>query len=102
MSTAGSQSGDGKTSPFGGGNGGKGAGNGMPGNNFITNPGGNTSGPKHLPDPTVTNRVQPKAKPDVNPNDAAAGGLLPNGKPPAARPGGVGTIGNGVKPFKVG
>lgn len=98
----GDKSGDGRTSPFGGGAGGRGVGNGMAGNgnNFITNPGG-TPTTKRLADPQVQSRAQPKARPDTNSQDAAPGGLIPSAAPPANRPGGVGTVGNNARPFKL-
>jgi hypothetical protein len=98
----GDKSGDGRTSPFGGGAGGRGVGSGMAGsgNNFITNPGGTPSS-THGTDPTVYNRPQPKARPDINTQDAAPGGAIPQAAPPASRPGGVGTIGNPARPYKL-
>lgn len=98
----GEKSGDGRTSPFGGGAGGKGVGSGMAakGNNFITNPGG-TRTTQRLEDPQVQNRPQPKARPDINTQDAAPGGTIPQAAPPGTRPGGVGTIGNNARPFKL-
>jgi hypothetical protein len=98
----GDKSGDGRVSPFGGGNGGKGIGGNMSGNNFITNPGGTPSGPRTLPDMVNNSRPQPKAKPDINTQDAAPGGVLPAAAPPNTRPGGVGTVGNSAKPFRLG
>ena len=98
----GSTPGDGKTSPFGDGRGGSAGGN-VSGNDFGTNPRGNPSGPKSIPDVMAVQRQQPKAKPDVNTQDAASGGLLPldGMTPPASRTTGVGSIGNNQKPFKL-
>ncbi len=97
----GSTSGDGKTSPFGDGRGGNAGGN-MSGNDFGTNPRGNPSGPSKLPDMINNSRSQVAAKPDFNTQDAAPGGLIPEALPPATRAGGVGSIGNSSKPFKLG
>lgn len=99
----GEKSGDGRTSPFGGGTGGKGVGNGMAaakGNNFITNPGGTRTNQRGE-DPQIQSRPQPKARPDINAQDAAPGGTIPQAAPPGTRPGGVGTIGNNARPFKL-
>lgn len=100
MNTGGTP-GDGKTSPFGDGRGGSG-GAMANGNDFARNPGGNPSGPSRLPDLINNSRQQSPHKPGFNTSDAAPGGLIPNAAPPANRRGGVGTPGNGQKPFRVG
>jgi hypothetical protein len=97
----GSQSGDGKTSPFGDGKGGS-VGGSMAGNDFGANPGGTRTAAKLSGDLINNSRAQSKAKPDHNTQDAAPGGLIPQAAPPATRPGGVGSLGNGAKPYKLG
>lgn len=88
----------GKSSPFGTGTAGSGNGGGsMAGNNFVTNPRGTPSNVK-IPDLLNTSRVQPKAEQ----TQTTTAGVLPLVAPPANRPGGVGTPGNGSKPFKLG
>lgn len=100
MNTGGTP-GDGKTSPFGDGRGGSG-GAMATGNDFGKNPGGNPSGPSRLPDLINNSRPQPRHAPGHNTTDAAPGGLIPDAKPPAHRSGGVGSVGNSQKPFRVG
>lgn len=89
------------SNPFGDGHGGT-AGGHMSGNDFGTNPRGNPSGPSKLPDMINNSRPQVKSThSDINTQDAAPGGLIPAALPPASRAGGVGSIGNNTKPFKL-
>jgi hypothetical protein len=100
IAMSGSNSGDGRTSPFDG-QGGKGVGDKMAsGNNFTTNPGGTRSTQK-LPDLVNTTKSQVRAEPANNAGQPA-GGLIPAAGAPATRPGGVGTVGNSAKSFRVG
>jgi hypothetical protein len=103
----GNNPGDGKTNPFGDGAG-KGTGGNVPGNDFTRNPQGSGSGgatPRNL----NVSRPQPMSTPEsqgINPADAIAGG---NTAADDAGPGvasgqdtGVGTVGSGAKPFRLG
>ena len=85
--------GDGKTSPFGNGRGNVGERQTMP-NDFRTNPGGSMKPGT----PSQTRGENP-----VNPNDAAPGGRIPlaDATPVASKAIGVGSIGNGAKPFRL-
>jgi hypothetical protein len=75
----------------------------MSGNDFGTNPRGNPSGPSKLPDLINNSRTQTAGtKSDINPQDAAPGGVIPPALPPQNRAGGVGSIGNSAKPFRIG
>jgi len=99
---AGNQPGNGKTNPFGNGQGGAG-GQGAMANNFVQNPKGNNSGSKPR-DFVDASRPQQAAGPRTNPQDAAAGPstAAEAASPPPTRQGGTGTVGNGNKPFRLG
>jgi hypothetical protein len=74
------------------------------GNNFITNPGGSGSRGKGR-DFSSAPAVQQKSRDSVadrSTKDAAAGGLLPLVQAGPAHNAGVGSIGNGQKPFRLG
>lgn len=102
--------GDGRTSPFGDGAG-KTQGGNVPGNNFLTNPGGSRSGgggTNFLTSPGGRSQgANPvagsrEAVADRSTDDAAPGGLIPKIQ---ASPGvgvGVGSIGNSQKSHRLG
>jgi len=85
--------GDGKSNPFGNGAGGAGGPKTMP-TNFVTNPGGSRN-------PVKTQ--QPDDGHTINSQDAAPGGriLKADATPLPSKDIGVGSIGNGGKPFKL-
>jgi hypothetical protein len=86
---------DGKSNPF------TQIGNTMAGNNFITNPGGSGSrgtGRSFVGQPSPSQTARDGVA-DRDNATAPAGGLVPKVQ---ASSGGVGSIGNGAKPFRLG
>ena len=98
----GSTPGNGKTSPFGNGNGNTSGGK-VAGNNFLINPGGSgmTGTGRRFDNQQAKPQKLYEADSDINRQDAAPGDLIPKADAPA-RPDsdvGVGSIGDGRKPF---
>jgi len=99
---------DGKTSPFGNGRGGE-RGMATRGVDFTREPGGGGGAggarPRDLTKSQVPARrsVQPTDISDMNTESVPEGGLLPfeAPKPDAGNPIGVGSLGNGAKPFRL-
>ena len=98
---ASNKSGDGKSSPFGNGKGGVDMARAAP-NNFVSNPGGGSSGGKVKPRNLVTDQRKPVSSGDpVNPDSVAPDGILPlvdSTDPNATHPLGK----NSRKSFKLG
>jgi hypothetical protein len=95
--------GNGKTSPFGNGSG-QAGGSKVAGNNFLTNPRGSgaTSGGRRFDNQVAAPQAKRESVADRNSTDAASGGLLPLVQAGPNHDVGVGSIGNGAKPFRVG
>ncbi len=94
--------GDGQSNPFGDGTGGAEASGMAQGNNFLTNPRGNPAAGPTPPDFLDASRPTRAAGQRTNSSDAAPGGLIPKAPPSPAQPGGVGTVGNPNKPYRLG
>lgn len=97
------QPGNGSSNPFGNGAGQSG-GSAVAGNNFITNPGGSGSGGKgrRFDDQKAAPQKPRESSADRNGSDAAPGGLVPKVQAAPGKDVGVGSIGNGAKPFRIG
>ena len=92
--------GNGSTNPFG-----DGAGNATKASTSMTdftNPGAPKTGGATPRDFSRESRSQSAAAPRTNAADAAPGGPVPVVTPPPQRTGGVGSPGNGAKPFRLG
>lgn len=97
--------GDGKSNPFGNGTG-QTQGGTVPGNNFLTNPGGSGSRGtgRAFHDQQGAAQSPREAVADRDESTAAPGGLIPKveATPTPGKDIGVGSIGNGNKPYRVG
>lgn len=78
--------------------------NSVPGNNFITNPTGNSPNRRgrDFSSESVPSQSPRENGADRSTGDAAPGGLVPHVQAPPTRPTGVGSIGNGTKPYRLG
>jgi hypothetical protein len=95
--------GDGSTNPFGNGAG-VSQGGTVPGNDFVSNPGGSGTSRKgrtfHDQQPAPQRKYEQTA--DLNNDQTAPGGRVPMVQSPPGPDVGVGSIGNGAKPFRLG
>jgi hypothetical protein len=76
----------------------------MPGNNFLTNPRGSAASGsgRRFDDQQPPPQGAREAGADRSTDDAAAGGLIPKVQASPGPDVGVGSIGNGAKPFRLG